>query len=103
MLMFLTILAASLFAMAILSLTSLGLSPDEERMHEVKPGLEIPMGAARFFGDSDAAPAGAGVPIEVLLSQLEQHVRIEQAAAETFLAMPTRERLNASSTSPLIN
>ena len=43
------------------------------------------------------------VPIEVLLLQIEDHVRLEQAAAESFLAFPTHAQLHSKTTSPFVN
>ena len=43
------------------------------------------------------------VPIEVLLLQIENHVRLEQAAAESFLAFPTQALLHSKTTSPFVN
>ncbi len=54
----------------------------------------------RFFGDAPAAPP---VPVEALLLQIEQHVRLEQAAAEAFLNAPTRQSLHSRTMSPLVH
>jgi hypothetical protein len=43
------------------------------------------------------------VPIEVLLLQIENHVRLEQAAAESFLAFPSQALLHSKTTSPFVN
>jgi hypothetical protein len=43
------------------------------------------------------------VPIDVLLLQLERHVRLEQAAAESFLMAPTVENLHSRTSSPLVH
>jgi hypothetical protein len=43
------------------------------------------------------------VPIEVLLLQIENHVRLEQAAAESFLACPTQAQLHSKTTSAFVN
>jgi len=65
----------------------------------------------RFFA-RDTAPAIAApppavtvpsVPIEVLLAQIERHVRLEHAAAESFLFDPTAESLHSRTTSPLVH
>jgi len=42
------------------------------------------------------------VPIEALLLQIENHVRLEQAAAESFLEYPTTALLHSKTASPLI-
>jgi len=43
------------------------------------------------------------VPIEVLLREIETHVRLEQAAAESFLAFPSHTQLHSKTTSPFVN
>jgi hypothetical protein len=43
------------------------------------------------------------IPIELLLLQIENHVRSEQAAAESFLAFPTQAQLYRKTTSPFVN
>jgi hypothetical protein len=60
---------------------------------------------ARFFSDRVAAsiPLQPLVPIEVLLYQIENHVRLEQAAAESFVAFPTQALLHSKTTSPFVN
>ncbi len=60
----------------------------------------------RFFSDSVAAPqtlASRQVPIEVLLLQIENHVRMEQAAAELFISTPTQTQLHSKTNSPFVN
>lgn len=56
---------------------------------------------ARFFTD---APVGERlVPRQALLLAIERHVRLEQAAAESFLHAPTVESLHSRTTSPLVH
>jgi hypothetical protein len=43
------------------------------------------------------------VPVEALLLQIEKHIRLEQAAAESFLHTPTGQSLHSRTTSPLVN
>ncbi len=60
----------------------------------------------RFFSDSITAPAtirSGQVPIEVLLLQIENHVRMEQAAAELFISSPTQAQLHSKTNSPFVN
>lgn len=71
---------------------------------------ELPLakgvGASRFFSDRAFAPTvvpPVQVPIEVLLLQIENHVRLEQAAAESFLAFPSQALLHSKTTSPFVN
>lgn len=61
---------------------------------------------ARFFVSEVTVPTPVGrvsVPIEALLAQLERHVRLEQAAAESFLADPTLALLHSKTISPFLN
>lgn len=60
---------------------------------------------ARFFVDPPALPLAARtqVPIEALLLQIENHVRLEQAAAECFLESPNASLLHSRTISPLVN
>jgi len=72
----------------------------------VQPELPAPKVApARFFSDHVAVsiPLQPLVPIEVLLQQIENHVRLEQAAAESFVAFPTQALLHSKTTSPFVN
>jgi hypothetical protein len=43
------------------------------------------------------------IPIELLLVQLENHIRLEQAAAESFLAFPSQAQLRQKTASPFVN
>jgi hypothetical protein len=60
---------------------------------------------ARFFVDrvTPTAPMPVLIPVEILLQQLENHVRLEQAAAESFIAYPTHALLHSKTTSPFLN
>lgn len=60
---------------------------------------------ARFFSDRVVPPIPPQplVPIEVLLQQIETHVRLEQAAAESFVEFPTHALLHSKTSSPFVN
>ena len=60
---------------------------------------------ARFFAErvTPTIPTPVPIPIEVLLQQLENHVRLEQAAAESFVAHPSHAQLHSKTTSPFVN
>jgi hypothetical protein len=77
-------------------------APDVEAMPEAKP---VPaLAPARFFVEETPVSASQPrVPIEALLLQLERHIRLEQAAAESFLDCPTAESLHSRTSSPLIH
>ena len=57
----------------------------------------------RFFVAKPVEVPRMGVPIEVLLLQIERHVRLEQAACESFLCAPTAQSLHSRTSSPLMN
>ena len=73
---------------------------------EIQPQLPaVKSPPARFFAarPDSAVPVLPQVPIEVLIQQLETHVRLEQAAAESFVAFPTQALLHSKTTSPFVN
>ena len=70
------------------------------------PGLAPGVDAPKFF--ARGVPASVpivrpAVPLELLRVQIEQHVRMEQAAAETFHQYPTVEALHRQTASPLMH
>ncbi len=82
---------------------------DDSTVTGVRPEHALPLAPPRFFIE-DRSPALAPppvasprVPIEVLLLQIERHVRLEQAAAESFLDSPTTKSLHSRTTSPLVH
>lgn len=111
MVMFLMVLCMSVFGLAISAL-AFGAAT---RGLPVAP--EVPLAAAvderlatvpeRFFvRDTAPQPVPARrpvptVPIEVFLAQIERHIRLEQAAAESFLISPSPESLHGRTVSPL--
>jgi hypothetical protein len=98
--MFLSVMTLSLIGVAVAALlfaaATRGSMPapptPDERL------LRLP---SHFFADDRATHARPVIPIEVLLLQIERHVRLEQAAAESFRARPTAETLQSATTSPL--
>ncbi len=77
----------------------------EERSASAEARIEqaLPLGPPRFFLQQRPAASTPRVPIEVLLLQIERHVRLEQAAAESFLDAPTAKSLHSRTTSPLVH
>ena len=71
---------------------------------EFKPQPAKAAVPAHFFAKGGEIPLTlhAKVPIEVLLLQIENHVRLEHAAAESFVEFPTAEMLHSRTMSPLI-
>lgn len=113
MVMFLMALCLSVFGLAVAAL-AFGAATRDERtapapQPELTPVMALPLSAPRFFADMAIAPMAAAnatqpqVPIEVLLLQIERHVRLEQAAAESFLDFPTSASLHSRTTSPLVH
>jgi hypothetical protein len=105
MVMFLTLFFMSLLAVAVCA-AAFGLATrGVDAPPAVQPGRHAPADVpARFFArPAIAPPLVSQVPIELLLSDIERHVRLEQAAAEAFLELPSRDALHAHSRSPLAN
>jgi len=75
----------------------------EERSSDARIEQALPLGPPRFFLQERPAATVPRVPIEVLLLQIERHVRLEQAAAESFLDSPTPKSLHSRTTSPLVH
>lgn len=100
-------LCFTLFCLAITALAFAAATRPEAQ--KLKPQPEVPavqVTPARFFSSSlrPASPTTPiEVPIEVLLQQIEHHVRLEQAAAESFVAFPTHALLHSKTTSPFVN
>jgi hypothetical protein len=65
----------------------------------------------RFFAETAASPEAAAekaptaevVPLDALLLRIEQHIRLEEAAAEAFLHAPDQAALHSRTTSRLVN
>ncbi len=113
MLMFLTILFTSIPVLILSYVIFAGVSPKNETAKTPPQGENPPKPAydplaavtpARFFA-AEGPPriVEPRYPVEVLLSQIERHVRVETAAAETFLDVPTPESLHSRTVSPLLN
>jgi hypothetical protein len=67
--------------------------------------VSFPQERSRFFEDAslEKGHTAPPVPVEVLLLQIERHVRLEQAAAESFHQCPTIRSLHIHTTSPLVH
>jgi len=98
-------LCLSLLGVAVSALAFGAATRSERAAEAAQPAKQLPLPAPQFFAAEGAQPAAAPlrVPIEVLLLQLERHVRLEQAAAEAFLTLPTSESLHSRTTSPLVH
>jgi hypothetical protein len=104
MYMFLVLLFVSIPVLVLGALALLKRETPEGRTPDVPLEHRTMMPAPRFFTDELAAPRlTTRLPREVLLNQIERHVRMEVAAAESFLDLPTAELLHAESASPILN
>jgi hypothetical protein len=89
----------SMFGLAVTCL-AFGAATRGEQPRE-KPAVKPALPAPRFF--VEPLTPQTRVPIEALLLQIENHVRLEQAAAECFLEAPDAARLHSRTTSSLVN
>jgi hypothetical protein len=104
-------MCVAVFGMGIAAVAFGAATRSESPDSAVQPALSLVKAdaAAHFFSDRVAAPPTVppaptwSVPIEVLLLQIENHVRLEQAAAESFIAFPTHAQLHSKTTSPFVN
>lgn len=110
MLMFCVALFFSLFGLAILSIPFwLAIFPEQEPepavVKEAKKEPVVESVPSHFFGDSILVPLTAQprVPLAALLLQIENHIRLEQAAAESYIEAPDLALLHTRTRSPLIN
>jgi hypothetical protein len=105
--MFLLVACMSLFGLGVTALAFGAATRSAEPVEETaaEPVLRPAAAPARFFADVPAPPAPARprVPIEALLLSIENHVRGEQAAAQSFLESPTAALLRSRPASPFVN
>jgi hypothetical protein len=100
--MFLMVAALSFLGVAVSALAFAAATRESESRPSSQPATRIvPVVRPQFFADDGAARPR--VPIEALLLQIERHVQLEQAAAESFLSDPTAESLHLPSMSPLVH
>jgi hypothetical protein len=99
--MFLILMVVGLLTVAVSAVLLLASTrPPEPTPLSPEQLLKVP---SRFFADDRVPRSPHAVPIEVLLLQIERHVRLEQAAAEAFRDTPTPETLWAATVSPLLH
>ena len=106
--MFLMALCLSMIGLAVTALAFGAATRSEQPIPEEQPAHEpvIEIAPGRFFADDAPIPAltmQPRVPIEALLLQIDNHVRLEQAAAESFLAYPTAALLHGRTNSTLVH
>src|ERR1035437_1049204 len=102
---FLSILGLAVACMAF------GAATRREQERKATPAVELkvakPAAATRFFVEPGelVIPLAARqrVPIEALLLQIEDHVRLEHVAAESYLASPNSTLLYSRTASRFVN
>jgi len=101
--MFLVALFTCIFGLGV-SVVAFSIATRGEEEEEPQPSNGVFIPPAQFFLDDVPGSASPShVPADLLMLQLERHVRLEQAAAEAFVRLPTAEILHAPTTSPLMN
>lgn len=98
------VLAIAISGLALSAAIFAALTIDERRAHSGGLDEQLARRAPQgFFVAAASEPrAPRDVPVDLLLLQLEQHIRLEQAAAESFHLSPTPESLHVRTTSPLV-
>lgn len=99
--MFLSVMTLSLLGVAVSALLFAAATRNADRTPVSDERLlKLP---SHFFVNDQLPQSRPVVPIEVLLLQIERHVRLEQAVAESFRDWPTAETLRTTTTSPLVH
>lgn len=105
--MLLMTLCLSMFGLAVTAIAFGAATRSGSSSSPVQPELRPvkAMAPGRFFADEVVPPnsPGSHVPTEVLLAQIENHVRLEQAAAQSFLESPSHAQLHTKTTSAFVN
>jgi hypothetical protein len=68
---------------------------------EANAASDLVVAPSEFFAENEPLE-NPPVSVEVLLLQIERHVRAEKDAAESFTTSPTVEALRAQTSSPLM-
>ena len=111
--MFLMLVAMSLLGTAV-SAALFGAATHGQKREPWSRAAKRPAPPQRFFVADERptadtsipvipTPLPESVPLELLLLQIERHVRLEQAAAESFHRMPNGRSLHNRTASPLVN
>jgi len=106
--MLLMALCVSVFGLGVAAVAFGAATRSESSDARGQPDLPLTRAIApnRFFSDTvptDQMVPRRQVPVDVLLLQIENHVRLEQAAAELFISTPTQDQLHKKTNSPFVN
>jgi hypothetical protein len=96
--MFLMVLCMSVLGLALAAMAFGAATRPERTPPATQPQPHVAKAAPHFFVEPTTR-----VPIEALLLQIENHVRLEHAAAESFVEYPTSAMLHSKTASPLVN
>ena len=104
MIMFLMALCMAVFGLAISALAFGAATRGSREESEARVEQALPVTPSHFFvAEAPHQAPMARVPLEVLLGQIERHVRLEYAAAESFIDFPSSESLHSRTMSPLMH
>ena len=106
MAMVLALVGISLVLTAVTAVLLASLARSGDTAGQAAVNAVRPVGTPHFFESGVHVPDPVTltrVPLEVLLLQIEQHVRLEHAAAELFNQYPTVESLHRRTASPLVH
>lgn len=105
--MFLLVLLVSLIASAasaaMFALATNGVDQDASRYLDLRQAPQLGAIPEQFFAGDRLPSTHPPVPLEVLLLQIERHVRLERAAGESFVQAPNVTSLYCRTTSPFVN
>ncbi len=101
-------LCVSAFGLAVVALAFRAATRSESSQPVLRPDVPAVEAAssARFFPNRVTVPAMVPhpqVPIDLLLLQIENHVRLEHAAAESFIGFPSEAMLHSKTASTFVN
>ena len=99
MLMFFSIILAGVIVFALFAAIASAAEPAREP--EVQP--RIAAEPSQFFAGDIVPVSDPSIPAEMALSLIERHIRLEQAAAERFVSMPSQESLHSPADAPFVN
>ena len=101
--MFLILMVACFPVLVLCAVALLRQESREQSPTTTRPEQRMAIPEPRFFAAVSETPIPSRLPRDLLLKQIERHVRLEVAAAESFLDTPTTDSLHAESGSPLLN
>jgi hypothetical protein len=99
--MFLTVLTLSLVGVLVSGILFKAATRETSEQAAAFSPLAMPA-EERFFMPRAAVPSGTSrAGADALVLEIERHVRLERAAAEAFLQLPTAEALHMRTLAPL--